>query len=93
MPVFQPSSSKPFRVLVHTALPESNIAPFLGSLQNRVKAEGVRIGSYPKGIGGGVDVSLISQNEARLYELAEECCKELQGEVVAQGKLGQEQKL
>jgi len=88
-----PSSSKPFRVLVHTSMPESNIAPFLTSLQARVKAEGIRVGSYPKGIGGGVDVSLISQNEERLDELAQECCKELDGEVVAQGKLGQEQKL
>ena len=77
---------------MHTSQPESNIAPFLTSLQGRVKAEGVRVGSYPKGIGGGVDVSLISKDEARLKELAEECCRELDGELVAQGKLGQEEK-
>lgn len=28
-------------------LPESSIAPYLTSLQNRVKTEGIRIGSYP----------------------------------------------
>lgn len=86
-----PSSSKPFRVLVHTAMPESNIAPFLTSLQARVKAEGIRVGSYPK-IMHGVDVSLIGKDQERLAELAEECCKELKGEVIAQGKLGQEDK-
>merc|ERR1712225_35131 len=64
-----PSSSKPFRMLIHTKMPESNIAPFLTSLQARVKAEGVRVGSYPKGIGGGVDVSLIHKDEKRLEEL------------------------
>ncbi|KAK9899183.1 Molybdopterin binding protein [Cystobasidium minutum MCA 4210] len=84
-----PSSSKPFRVLIHTKMPESNIAPFLTSLQARVKAEGIRVGSYPK-LMQGVDVSLIGKDEARLEELAQECCKELSGEVVAQGKLGQE---
>lgn len=84
-----PSSSKPFRVLVHTKMPESNIAPFLTTLQARVKAEGIRVGSYPK-LMQGVDVSLIGKDEARLAELAQECCKELQGEIIAQGKIGQE---
>lgn len=84
-----PSSSKPFRVLIHTKMPESNIAPFLTSLQARVKAEGIRVGSYPK-LMQGVDVSLIGKDEGRLNELAQECCKELQGEVIAQGKLGSE---
>jgi len=86
-----PSSSKPFRVLIHTKMPESNIAPFLTTLQARVKEEGIRVGSYPK-LMQGVDVSLIGKDEARLAELAQECCKELQGEVIAQGKLGQEGK-
>ncbi|BGP37500.1 hypothetical protein JCM10450v2_001405 [Rhodotorula kratochvilovae] len=85
-----PSSEKPYRVLVHTKLPESSIAPFLTTLQERVKKELIRVGSYPK-LMAGVDVSLIGKDEARLKELAEEVVKELQGELVAQGKLGQEE--
>jgi molybdopterin-biosynthesis enzyme MoeA-like protein len=71
-------------------MPESSIAPFLTDLQAKVKAEGIRVGSYPKGIGGGVDVSLIGKDEARLEELSKDCISELQGELVAQGKLGSE---
>lgn len=39
-----PSTSKPFRLLVHTAMPESGIAPYLGELANRVKSERIRVG-------------------------------------------------
>ncbi|KAK4052078.1 hypothetical protein OIV83_002372 [Microbotryomycetes sp. JL201] len=84
-----PSSEKPYRWLIHTKQPESNIAPFLTSLQQRVKEEGIRVGSYPK-LFAGVDVSLIGKDEGRLSELSQEVVKELQGEVVAQGKLGEE---
>lgn len=72
-------------------MPESSIAPFLTTLQERVKKEMIRVGSYPK-LMQGVDVSLIGKNESRLKELAEEVVKELKGELVAQGKLGQEAK-
>ncbi|GAA5898788.1 hypothetical protein JCM6882_003999 [Rhodosporidiobolus microsporus] len=86
-----PSSEKPYRVLVHTKMPESAIAPFLTKLAERVRKEGVRVGSYPK-LMAGVDVSLIGKDEARLSELAQEVIQELQGELLAQGKLGQEEK-
>ncbi|GAA5836209.1 hypothetical protein JCM11251_007394 [Rhodosporidiobolus azoricus] len=86
-----PSSEKPYRVLVHTKMPESAIAPFLTKLAERVRKEGVRVGSYPK-LMAGVDVSLIGKDNARLSELAEEVIQELQGELVAQGKLGEETK-
>ncbi|GJN88141.1 hypothetical protein Rhopal_001097-T1 [Rhodotorula paludigena] len=85
-----PSSEKPYRVLVHTKMPESSIAPFLTTLQEKVRKEMIRVGSYPK-LMAGVDVSLIGKDEARLKELAEEVIKELQGELLAQGKLGQEE--
>lgn len=48
-----------------------------------------RVGSYPK-FSKGVDVSLIGTDQSRLGELAEEVVKELDGEIVAQGKLGEE---
>ncbi|KAM0756457.1 Molybdopterin binding protein [Meredithblackwellia eburnea MCA 4105] len=66
-----PASSKPFRLLIHTELPESSIAPFLTKLQERVKKELVRVGSYPK-LNQGVDVSLIGQDLDRLKELSSE---------------------
>lgn len=70
-------------------MPESSIAPFLTNLSKRVKAEGIQVGSYPK-FSKGVDVSLIGKVKSRLDELAEEVMKELQGELVSQGKLGEE---
>lgn len=73
-------------------MPESSIAPFLTELSNRVKKEGIRVGSYPKLSNSktGVDVSLIGKDQSRLDELAQEVVKELQGEVVSQGKIGEE---
>ncbi|GAA6063181.1 hypothetical protein JCM10212_003116 [Sporobolomyces blumeae] len=70
-------------------MPESNLAPFLTKLSERVRKEGIRVGSYPK-MRVGVDVSLIGKDEARLLELSQEVIKELDGELVAHGKIGQE---
>ncbi|GAA5881733.1 hypothetical protein JCM8547_008367 [Rhodosporidiobolus lusitaniae] len=84
-----PASEKPYRVLVHTEMPESGIAPFLTKLAERVRKEGVRVGSYPR-LYMGVDVSLIGKDQQRLSELAEEVIQELKGELKAQGKLGEE---
>ncbi|GAA6010826.1 hypothetical protein JCM11491_004551 [Sporobolomyces phaffii] len=84
-----PSSEKPFRVLVHTEMPESSISPFLSKLHERVRKEGIRVGSYPK-LKVGVDVSLIGKDESRLLELAKEVEEELKGTLVAHGKIGQE---
>ncbi|SDA07948.1 BZ3501_MvSof-1269-A2-R1_Chr5-1g07333 [Microbotryum saponariae] len=78
----------PYRLLIHTSMPESSIAPFLTSLHERVRKEGVRVGSYPK-FDKGVDVSLISKDLERIKELAQEVVKELKGEIVEQGKLGE----
>lgn len=36
-----PASEKPHRVLIHTEMPESSIAPFLSKLSERVKKEGI----------------------------------------------------
>ncbi|KAI5481030.1 molybdopterin binding domain containing protein [Pseudohyphozyma bogoriensis] len=84
-----PATEKPFRLLIHTELPESSIAPFLTKLQERVKKELIRVGSYPK-LMQGVDVSLIGKDQARLKEVADEVVNELQGEIVMEGKLGEE---
>jgi len=86
-----PAEERPFRVLIHTSMPEAAIAPFLTKLSQRVKAEDIRVGSYPKLL-AGVDVSLIGLDEARLKEIAQEVATELQGEVASAARVGEEKK-
>ncbi|RSH93448.1 hypothetical protein EHS25_007804 [Saitozyma podzolica] len=84
-----PAASKPFRHLIYTTKPESVIAPYLTELQARVKKEGIRIGSYPY-LYQGVHVSLIGHDIERVKELGQEVCKEVDGKVAAEGRLGAE---
>jgi hypothetical protein len=65
------------------SLPESSIAPYLAELQERVKEEGVRVGSYPF-VMKGVFVSLIGQNEGRVRELGKEVERQTHGRVVTE---------
>ncbi|KAH9043604.1 putative molybdopterin binding domain-containing protein [Lactarius hengduanensis] len=81
-----PSSERPFRHQIFTSLPESSIAPYLTSLQKRVKEEGVSVGSYPL-IRKGVYVSLIGQNEDRIRELGKEVEVNIQGKVVTEQEI------
>ncbi|CAE6486985.1 unnamed protein product, partial [Rhizoctonia solani] len=74
-------SERSYRKMVLTQLPESNIAPYLTTLQARVKPEGIQVGSYPT-VGRGVTVSLIGKDPARLAELALEVVNEVSGELV-----------
>lgn len=67
---------------------QSNITPFLIKMTDKCKAEDIKVGSYPS-FGVGVDVSLIGTDLARLQELGAECEKELNGKIVAQGKIGE----
>ncbi|KAK2463317.1 hypothetical protein APHAL10511_004628 [Amanita phalloides] len=55
-----PTHERPTRIQVFTEWPESMIAPYLTSLQSRLKARGIQIGSYPV-LGKGVFVSLIGR--------------------------------
>jgi hypothetical protein len=72
-------------LISHTmySLPESSIAPYLAELQERVKVEGVRVGSYPFFM-KGVFVSLIGQNEERVRELGKEVEGQTQGRVLTE---------
>ncbi|KAI9438273.1 hypothetical protein H4582DRAFT_2076869 [Lactarius indigo] len=81
-----PSSERPFRHQIFSSLPESSIAPYLTGLQERVKEEGVRVGSYPL-IKKGVYVSLIGQNEDRIRELGKEVEVNIQGKVVTEQEI------
>ncbi|KAE8202513.1 hypothetical protein CF328_g2168 [Tilletia controversa] len=80
---------RPYRVLVKTKLPESSIAPFLTKLAERVKTEDIKVGSYPK-LFQHVEVSLIGTDLEALKKYGDEVAKELDGEIIATGKLGEE---
>ena len=67
-------------------MPESSIAPYLTSLQKRVKEEGIRVGSYPV-LMKGVYVSLIGRNETRIRELGIEVEENIQGKVVTEQEI------
>ncbi|PRP85984.1 hypothetical protein PROFUN_05755 [Planoprotostelium fungivorum] len=79
-----PSSSRQKRVIVFTKMLESNLAPFLTSLQEKVKSKKIKIGSYPE-MGVGVNISLIGTDEEILLEAAEQVVKELEGKIVSKG--------
>jgi len=84
------NAPRPFRVLVRTLQPESSIAPFLTSLSERVKSEGIKVGSYPKILPSSVEVSLIGTDFDALKKYGDEVAKEVEGEVVASGKVGED---
>ena len=65
------------------SLPESSIAPYLTTLQARVKDAGVRVGSYPL-LSKGVYVSLIGRDQERIQALGEEVAREIQGRLVSE---------
>ncbi|KAG2748728.1 Molybdopterin binding protein [Suillus brevipes Sb2] len=74
--------ARPFRLQVFTPLPESSIAPFLTALQNRVKPENIRIGSYPLHH-PGAHIALIGLDRARVKDIGLEVEKELQGRILS----------
>ncbi|KAI9513507.1 MoaB/Mog domain-containing protein [Russula earlei] len=78
-----PPSERPFRHQIFTPLQESTIAPYLTELQERVKREGIRVGSYPLPM-KGVFVSLIGLNEGRIRELGKEVEGRTQGKAVTE---------
>ncbi len=78
-------------LLTMYSLPESSIAPYLAELQERVKEEGVRVGSYPFFM-KGVFVSLIGQNEERVRELGKEVEGQTQGRVVTEQEVLEKKK-
>ncbi|TFY53465.1 hypothetical protein EVG20_g10103 [Dentipellis fragilis] len=83
-----PASEQPFRQQIFTQLPESSIAPYLTELHQRVKKEGIRVGSYPLLL-KGVYVSLIGLDEKRVRELGDEVQREVQGKLVTEEECDQ----
>ncbi|KAH9936701.1 Molybdopterin binding protein [Amylocystis lapponica] len=78
-----PASERPFRQQVFTTQPESSIAPYLTELQARVKAAGVRVGSYPL-LQRGVYVALIGRDKDAVRALGVEVAEALHGRMVSE---------
>jgi hypothetical protein len=58
----------------------------LTALQERVKNDGIRIGSYPL-FGRGVCVSLIGLDKSNILALGEEVIKETDGYIITEKEL------
>jgi hypothetical protein len=92
-----PSSERPFRHQIFTLrgarhrLPESSIAPYLTSLQKRVKEEGMRVELDPV-LMKGVCASLICRDETRIRELGMAVEEKIQGKVVTEQEIRREAK-
>ena len=71
-------ANKQHRILLATNEPESNIAPFLSDLSERVDSAGIKVGSYPKWL-KGVMVSLLGRDEKALEALVAEVEKGING--------------
>ncbi|SAM86445.1 related to 3^-phosphoadenosine 5^-phosphosulfate sulfotransferase (PAPS reductase)/FAD synthetase and related enzymes [Ustilago bromivora] len=82
-----PNHPKPYRVLIHTHLPESNISPFLVKLSEKCREMHIKVGSYPKW-NNGVDVSLIGKDWSELQKLIPEVQEAVQGKLIESTQLG-----
>ncbi|KAK9321305.1 MoaB/Mog domain-containing protein [Lipomyces orientalis] len=79
-----PSSQRKHRLLVTTQKAESEMAPFLTQLQERVKDREIKIGSYPHMVGINT-VSIIGKEEYLDYmkELVKETEEALEGKAIS----------
>ncbi|KAF8897087.1 MoaB/Mog domain-containing protein [Gymnopilus junonius] len=90
-----PKNERPLRIQIFTDRPESMIAPYLTSLQKRLKPHAIQVGSYPI-LFKGVFVSLIGRDlqnksedpssEGRIWlaEVAQEVEREIGGRIVSE---------
>ncbi|KAG6889944.1 hypothetical protein C0995_013471 [Termitomyces sp. Mi166 len=91
-----PKNERPLRIQIFTERPESYIAPYLSSLQERFQKR-VQVGSYPI-LGKGVFVSLIGGDPCGqkedgkplfLAEIASEVEQEIDGRVVSDEEIAE----
>ena len=82
-----PNRPRPYRILIHTRLPESNISPFLQRLTEKCIPLQIKVGSYPKW-NNGVDVSLIGTDLDQLNKLIPEVEQNVEGKLIESRQLG-----
>lgn len=68
---------KQTRILISSQMPESAISKYLGDLQKKVEPKGIKIGSYPKGLGTGVMISLLGRDVEYMESLVPDVEKNL----------------
>ncbi|CAA7259038.1 unnamed protein product [Cyclocybe aegerita] len=92
-----PKSERPLRIQIFTERPESMIAPYLTSLQERLRPHGIQVGSYPV-LYKGVFVSLIGRDKIPdtkavrklwLAEVAQEVEREIDGKISSDEEVAQ----
>ncbi|KAF8980380.1 MoaB/Mog domain-containing protein [Cyathus striatus] len=94
-----PKSERQLRIQIFTERPESMIAPYLTSLQARLKPHNIQVGSYPI-LYKGVYVSLIGRDlpinekgdRVWLAEVAKEVEREIDGRVCSDEEVAQQKK-
>lgn len=72
-------ANKQTRILIASSMPESAISKYLSDLQQKVTEKGIKVGSYPKGIGMGVMVSLLGRDVPYMESLVADVEKNLDG--------------
>ncbi|PPQ66301.1 hypothetical protein CVT24_007298 [Panaeolus cyanescens] len=94
-----PKHERPLRIQIFTDRPESLIAPYLTSLQERLKPHGIQVGSYPV-LYKGVFVSLIGRDlpngsgkpgvqKIWLADIAQEVEREIGGRIASEEEIAQ----
>ncbi|KAH8808842.1 MoaB/Mog domain-containing protein [Xylogone sp. PMI_703] len=80
------------RILISTPLPESEVAPYLTELAERVESKGVKVGSYPRWNKATNTVTLVGRDEEFLKSLIPEVVENVKGKHVSVEGEGEEDK-
>ncbi|KAF3907645.1 hypothetical protein AA313_de0205886 [Arthrobotrys entomopaga] len=83
VPRIEASSRNIFRLMISTPQPESQMADYLTTLQERVKDRGVKVGSYPRWGKTKNTVTLIGRDQEYIESLVEEVTAQLDGKRVS----------
>jgi molybdopterin-biosynthesis enzyme MoeA-like protein len=74
-----PDSKGTLRVLISTPLPESEVAPYLTELAERVEGRGVKVGSYPRWGKKSNTVTLVGRDVEFIEGLVDEVVRNVKG--------------
>jgi molybdopterin-biosynthesis enzyme MoeA-like protein len=74
-----PDGKGTLRVLISTPLPESEVAPYLTELAERVEGRGVKVGSYPRWGKKRNTVTLVGRDAEFIEGLVDEVVRNVKG--------------
>jgi molybdopterin-biosynthesis enzyme MoeA-like protein len=82
-----PEGKGSYRILISTPLPESEVAPYLTELAEKVEAKGVKVGSYPRWGKKRNTVTLVGRDVEYMESLVADVEKHVAGRrVVVEGE-------